>query len=333
MKSSFATIKKTAFILGLSFVSVVLVLLAIELSIRGFRPLQKNPGYPEGRFTYYIDPVVGLKARPNIKAKAIFKGKNFEKSFSAIYTFDQYGWRTVPTNPKLKRDRYLVIYGGSQIFGLGVNDNETIPYYLNKALPNYHIYNFSLRSYSPSNYYSIAQNLTAYSNIQEKEGTVLFHYNSSMFALITKSLLGYSWGGSSPIYELENGTLKFQGILKNLSPIRLTVYKTLLQLDLFRYFWFDPSVTATNDTKNLLCQLIVQSRDKIQKQLPKSRFILAEFPSITPDFQECLKNNHIETISFDTIGIPTIKGDGHFTSEGNFLVAKKLLEKMKEISQ
>lgn len=76
----------------------------------------------------------------NGKAKLIVDDKVV---YDISYTHDGYGNRITPNNNKNSK-KCIAIYGGSFAYGIAVDNNETLAYFLAKELPDFHLLNFGI---------------------------------------------------------------------------------------------------------------------------------------------------------------------------------------------
>lgn len=93
--------------------------------------------------------IVGYKSEvinDTIKSHRILKNNN-ETIYNVIYTNDKNGLRATPNN-NLDSKQCLLLFGDSFTYGEGVNDDETLPFYINKkSKRQYRIYNFGFHGY------------------------------------------------------------------------------------------------------------------------------------------------------------------------------------------
>ena len=105
----------------------------------------------EGNYneSYATSNILGYKSNvqlDTIQSHRILKSNN-ETIYKVTYTNDKNGWRATPNN-NLGSNKCLLLFGDSFTYGEGINDNETLPFYLNKqSAQKYRIYNFGFHGY------------------------------------------------------------------------------------------------------------------------------------------------------------------------------------------
>lgn len=88
------------------------------------------------------------------KQTSYYKNKYIKKNgnkiiYNAVYTINNDGMRVTPSSNE-KSDKCVMFFGCSFVFGIGLNDNETLPDLLGvKAQGKYKIYNFGFAGYGP----------------------------------------------------------------------------------------------------------------------------------------------------------------------------------------
>jgi hypothetical protein len=117
--------KKIFFILVNGFLAIASFFLIGEICFRIFRgPPNPSSEIAQKKVMYLVEP-------NTIKHKK----SSVEGEFAYAYHINQYGYRganfTMPKSPKVLR---IMAMGDSMTFGVGANDDETAPYYLEKQL-------------------------------------------------------------------------------------------------------------------------------------------------------------------------------------------------------
>ncbi len=72
--------------------------------------------------------------------------KNDKTIHHAKYSTNEFGFRNMQNKHHLSKKNIITI-GCSFTFGIGVNDNETYPFFLQNLLPNYNVYNAGVAGY------------------------------------------------------------------------------------------------------------------------------------------------------------------------------------------
>ena len=131
---------------------------------------------------------------------SLIKKENESLIFDVTYSFKN-GLRTVSNNDT--SNYHISLLGGSHIFGEGLNDNQTIAYYLNY---------FSDKSYNISNYgfngYGTHQALNSIERSKEEDSVVIYYFITEH---INRAAGKSIWDKNGPCYEFKNNKLIYTG--------------------------------------------------------------------------------------------------------------------------
>ncbi|MDH3689553.1 MAG: hypothetical protein OEU36_08760 [Gammaproteobacteria bacterium] len=181
------------------------------------QPLRKNGG----DLGYQIYPARAVRS---------WKTVGNEKLYDVIYTINEDGYRQTPgfTGDE-EAEAPIVFYGGSMAFGEGVNDDETLPYYL-AAETGWRrpILNLGFSGYGP---HQMLRSI-------ELGNPRNFGYDSVAVAVYegipdhARRAIGEAWWDPvGPEYELnETGSVQYRGRFTDVSDDYIQVYYRYLQL-------------------------------------------------------------------------------------------------------
>ena len=210
-------------------------------------------GYTSGGY-YQRVPGFGYRLTPGKHTSKKLTASG-ETIYDVIYTIGPDGYRKdVDTN---SYDGY--IYGGSYAFGEGLNDNQTISYYL------YHQYNISTKNMGVHGF-GLQQALY---NIQQG---IESHMTNGINILLTapwhslRSSCKKSYSNGTPRYILKNGSLQLEGVCKYRShdSILSKVLSKSNVIKLFKHVNNNENVITDNDIDLYL--EIIREIKKLSKQ-------------------------------------------------------------------
>jgi len=253
--------------------------------------------------------------------------------FDATYTFDNLYRRVVPGQPQ-RTDKFLVFFGGSQTFGEGLDDSDTIPAYVQQYAPSYRVYNYAYRGYGPHQMLKKLEMRNLRNELQESRGIAFFQYFSFHAPRVLGTMHYLSWAGAgAPYYRLNTqGQLEYAGSFASGRFFQTWLYWVMGKSAILKYFNVDLPAQLTNTDYDLVCETIKESRDKFLDQFPESRFIvIIGMTSAKKDsfIEQCLETGSIESVDlraqFRADEGLTIENDGHFTPKATRLTAESLL--------
>ena len=258
-----------------------------------------------------------------------------EVLFDVNYSFNSDFRRVVPLTHEIETGRFIAFFGGSQTFGEGLNDNETIPAVVQKNTNAYRVYNFAYRGYGPNQMLRLIESGTLKDEIEESSGIAFYQY---IDAHIPRALgtLGYiRWAGAdTPNYEfnseqkiVQNGTFATGRLPQS------WFYWLLSKSAILLHFRVDLPVIQDQHYE-LVCGIVAKANDTFVKQFQNSRFIviIGMGASQNSFIEPCLLSKKIEYI--DLRGLTsnkkelTYKGDGHYTASGAYLIADRIGEEI-----
>lgn len=109
--------------------------------------------------TFYRESELGYQPNPGVFIARKFSNSN-RPIYDVIYTIDMDGTRVTPeasADSKFSPTR-INFFGGSFMFGTGLNDNQTLPYYVSQLL-HVRVKNYSAPGYGAHQAYYIMKNL------------------------------------------------------------------------------------------------------------------------------------------------------------------------------
>lgn len=108
-----------------------------------------------GKRSYFTKSDLGYQPFPGVfTARKKASAENI--IYDAKYSIGADGFRNTPNNPE-KWEARINLFGGSFTFGEGLNDDETLSYYLAEELPGIYVKNYGFHGYGPHHAIAILQ--------------------------------------------------------------------------------------------------------------------------------------------------------------------------------
>ena len=286
--------------------------------------------------THIFDPMIGYKNPKDQVNVQIHRTKN-DIIFNYQYRTDNFGRRTYQSNQTTKKEKFINHYGCSFIFGVGLNDKETLPYFLDRSSSVYESYNYGVGGIGS---HMMLARLEAYpikKELSQKDGIFLYHFIDEHINRANGFMQELAWLEKTPAYILKNNHLEKRASLKDTFPIRYYFYHFLRNYFPLSLFGIKNFPRVSKKHLDLTCKIIVKSRDIFMAAFPRSKFILMDHPlSSTPidkALSGCLKRHHIPVISL-AINFENkkerIPHDGHPSASFNKKYAKVVLKYLNE---
>lgn len=218
---------------------------------------------------------------------------------SYTYGHDWHRRRVVPNNNGTEKE-YAVFMGCSFIFGDGIQDDETSPYFFRFFEPQMHVYNYGLSGGGPHTALRRLENRPLTEEVQESQGIVFFNYNPSQVNRVVGRSETLAYQSHAPHYVLKEGRAEFQGSFRDASPVSVRVQEFVAKSYVLRKLL--PTLERTNADYEFYCELMGELKEKVQSQLPRARFVVTNwFGQDGRPIKECLAMRGIEYWDFGTI--------------------------------
>ncbi len=155
------------------------------------------------------DEKMGFENKPNSKVedKTWTFGK---KNPTAFYTIDSLGRRVTGrvVNDRSNK-KFAAFFGCSIMFGLHVDDDQTLPAFFEAIDTNYISYNYAVSGYGAHHQLALFENKNIRNEIPEKEGVGIYTYFIGHVSRAIGDMDSYNgWNASSPYYYLSYGEVK-----------------------------------------------------------------------------------------------------------------------------
>jgi hypothetical protein len=206
--------------------------------------------------------------------------------YNAVYSIDAFSRRITPVKHTAARENFMLCFGCSLMFGEGVNDTETLPYYLARFMPVYRPYNYAYAGYGPQEMLAKLQSGAIGREINEKHGIALFlfidnHVNRTIGSLRVAG----NWGGDMPYYSIgKNNALVRNGSFISGRHFTTALYQKVIN-NKFLNRWIQRKgrdfPTITNGHVTLACRVIEESRNEFRRQFNSDDFYVIIFPGST----------------------------------------------------
>lgn len=252
------------------------------------------------------------------------------------------GMRHTPV-PENHRDKFAVFFGDSFTFGVGVNDDDTLPYYFGQVAPEYHPYNYGVPGGAVQNmYYKLStEDLTG--QIKEPSGIAVYWYFGFHTNRVVGGMPGFNkWADTTACFEVENNILVHKGNFRQAHPWRSVLYDLLYLSNTCRYIGFYLPIAHTEKHYDTAAFMLSESARLFKEQFPRSEFIVLFWNGRVPylPVMERLNAQGIRTMLardfLDGIEnpqeLPATMPDGHLLGQDYKRIAEGLIGRLQNFS-
>ena len=255
--------------------------------------------------------------------KAIFKAK---------YSLDENGFRIIPKQVFSKDRKNILLIGCSFTFGIGVNDDQNIAYFLKQKMSEYNIYNLGNPSGGMSDMLDDIYINKRIKNINKNGGAVvyIFHYDHlerTFCSLDCYRSSRIKWQSTKNYYDFDSqGELVNYGPRKEFRPIQYQFLKAIAQSKFLSFIGYDMPRVYDSDEELTYIKFIKKLKEHyLQYGLEFILYLHQESSiAVSSEFFDNLKKNNIKffvtgnSSSFLINTNDRIIGDGHYSEVGNY---------------
>lgn len=281
-----------------------------------------------------------VRLKQNVSQRSVVKvASTGETVFDVTYSTDEYGRRITPGQEGSGRNKHLLLMGCSFVFGIGVDQEDTLPAKVAQQTRSHRVYNFGLPGSSPAHFLELGAEDEFWDGIKEREGAAAFIFMDDHInrALGTMSVTG-NWGQNMPyVVENENGLLEVKGTFQTDRAFTTNLYSWLWQSEIVKAFGINLPWKTTQRDFDFIARIYMQIKALYQQRFPNQKFLVVGYPGAHSFAMPFLKR------SFEARGVDyvdnseffleqytekpvSIKYDLHPTAEANKIWAPVLAE-------
>jgi hypothetical protein len=278
------------------------------------------------------DDWLGYKLVPDTQVIAS-RQKGEKTLYQVVYTTDARGRRLTPADNLDNRSNYILFFGGSYTFGEGVNDDETMPYYVSQLAPGFRVYNFGVGGYGPQHMLAKLQEKEMTTEVEEANGILIYTFiNEHIIRAIGSMRIHSQRGEVMPHYYLDgDGELVRDRDMVSGRPLTGGLYAILGRSHVLRFFDFDYPFQLGGSNMQTTAKIIEEARNRFQEKFNSADFYVLIYPGRGfPELLPYLETADIKYLDYSEL--PEIYdddfwlGEGHPSAKAHRIVAEKLVQ-------
>ncbi len=285
------------------------------------------------------DDWLGYRPVPNTQVVASRK-KGGEMLYKVVYSIDPYGRRVTPVENLESDPQFILFFGGSYTFGEGVNDNETMPYYVSQFAPKYRSYNYGVGGYGPQHMLAKLQSQEIITEIEEEQGVLVYVFiNEHVDRAIGSMGIHNQRGDVMPYYFIDaDDSLIRKGNLVSGRPFRSFVYSILGHSQTLKYFGISFPLRLREQDLKTTVRIIAESRNIYKEKFNSDEFYVLIYPTLgRPEMIPYLEAAGISYLDYSDLPDAYDKnfwlGEGHPAAKGHKIVAQKLVQDLELLDE
>ncbi len=275
-------------------------------------------------------PPIGYLLPAGVVQRAV-KTVDGKPIYDVEYEIDDFHRRIVPQNRAEEKKRALVFLGDSNLFGQGVNSDQTLPARLAQWFPDRQIYNYAVPGWGPHNILALSESQRLKTEVKQDSAIVFYFYMTSLADRLIGTTGYFRWAqGRAPEYQWQQGRLVSRGSFLEVSPLRTRMYQLMGRSNIFQYFNinYPNSYSASNFKK--VCASFWQLRDNLKKLRPQDQFVVVLWLRVkeaVPSLEKCFQEHQMAWVYLQNDtgkSFQIHKHESHLSSKGHAFYAKKL---------
>lgn len=305
-----------------------------------------NIRYLEGQRLEKDDEFVGKMAMPNCQDSTLRLSAKAQPSNTKLYEvvshYDAQCRRVTPPSAEPPR-HFLMAIGCSLTFGHGVEDNQTLPYFLSQNFKDVAVYNYGQPGASPASWVrNFTKEPARLQKIDGSDGVAIWYmadFHMMRIVCPASCLKENRIFLQNPYFELDR-----KGVLHDLGSFGGARWfkNTMLWFagnSVVRQAWKLEFPSYTSHDFDLMIALLSDLRFRIGAKVALKKFIVVFSPGmsskITDRLAPLLREHGFGIIDYSRIGFYdatdsfAIPVDRHTSPRGNYLLAKWLAEDLK----
>lgn len=346
--------------LGLLFASVLALFGITELAYRHLIRIGRIKVSPylysdemikatEDLYDTDADENLGYRLKKNNFHHAAKTLKTGRLVYDVVYTTDKYrrrvtqkvlGETTGEDSPGSKE--HLIVFGGSSAYGEGLNDSETLQYFLSQKLTDYSVLNYAVHGYGPNHMLALFESGDLTNEIRERKGIALYFFIDNHIERVLGSTripwAFYHPSWSSPYYYLDDqGVLVRDRSFATSRPFISELYKKYLSLksksSLLSVLDIHFPVRTTEKHLKLATEIFLKSKRLYQEQFDGELYVVFHPCSKKTDrskkIKDMFKKKGIQTLDytdFDCSPEFLLEEDLHPNAKLNEILADKIIK-------
>lgn len=268
--------------------------------------------------------------------------ENNDTVYDVRYSIDAHSLRITPDHDSAKKD-FALFFGCSIAFGLGLEDNETLPYQFQELSGKYNSYNYAYEGYGTNHMLARLEFQDLSQQVTENDGIAIYIFFWDHIYRAIGSMDRYcEWLFNAPYYTYEDEELVRKKMFKDGRYFLSKTYEYIHQTSIVKQFGINFPYQLTSDHFDLVTEMILKSKDNYASQFGNDNFYVALCPSYityTKDEMDQFKL-HLDKKNITSIDLNdfiqygpqhTLGGDPHPNANTIQIIVKELWKRIAQI--
>lgn len=239
------------------------------------------------------DPDLGFRLKPRYRGRSTQVNEDGTLNYDVIYSIDSKGRRLTPGQTR-PRPHTILLLGTSDVFGHGLNDQETIAARIAAHNSGYRAFTYGLDLWGPVNLLKLVLSPRFADDLEIGEGDEILYVFSELHLLrLTGDLRIYRsfpwWPQFLPRAQVKNGELLVDGWLSD-EPVHALKF-LLGRSSILSLLNFQLPQTYTQEHFDLFALIFLKMKQRFEEKFPGARFTVLFLPEFSPGINGAMKLN------------------------------------------
>jgi hypothetical protein len=288
---------------------------------------------------YRYHPRLGSVLEPNNQARhrKLIDGV---LTYDVSYVIDAYGRRQVNGRGQSTADEFILFFGGSNTFGGGLNQGETLPDLVQRLAPGYQVYNYGMHGYGVAQMLDLIASRNLAAEISERKGLAVFYFiPGHMGRLVGASNIAGSWGHHFSYYKIgPSGRVVREGDFARGRQLLTLAYGLLHKSKVLKYCGVVFPLRYTEKDYILAAEIVLESQRRLQDAFEAAELFVVLSPTIGTEqamvaehLASAMRERNIPVIDLtDALDLTdrryrVSQHDYHQSAEANRLLAQRVI--------
>ena len=244
------------------------------------RPPRRGIPYPPALILH--DGTLGYRPKPGVRFHFVPKAGD-RPVYDVVYAIDRHGRRLTPIPDDHTGEELALFFGGSNTFGQGVDQDETMPCYFSQLTPRFRAYNYGFPGYGPQAMLAKLQAGRTEAEVSEKSGILIYTFIDHHVRRATGAMFVHNcWGRRMPYYRVAGGgQLVRDGNFTTGRPLTASLYWLLGKSAICRYFRVNLPSRVTDRHIDLTCMIVKEAKTEFARRFDSQGFFVLFYPGST----------------------------------------------------
>ena len=255
----------------------VLAVAVVELGFGFAHPWKPRPNTRHvvtGKIERY-DSVASFGATPGASStvRRIVDG---ETEFEVTYSIDLHGRRVTPVPEGSSPEKAALFFGGSWVYGSGLDDRDTLAAAFSRLYPQYRSYNYAYERYGPSQALDLIRVRDLRAEIPEDVGLAFYVLTGPDLARVIGTMrISTRWCRRCSNYVVDDsGAVVRDGDLSTANPLRTILFSLLEPSNVLKYLRVDLPRNFSDADRMRFAAVVGAIRDDLAEIFPAAEFFL-----------------------------------------------------------